>query len=105
MRTCAVLLAFAATTAFAQKTFEQNDWTKPFPAHRIVGPVYYVGTTDLAVLLIEESSKGDILIDTGLSDSGLRSGKASNRSASKSRMSRSCSRTRRISITSPRWPR
>jgi len=59
----------AATTAFPQKTFEQNDWTKPFPAHRIVGPVYYVGTTDLACFLIT-SPQGHILINTGLSDSG-----------------------------------
>ena len=38
--------------AFAQRSFDQNDWTEPFPAHRIIGPVYYVGTADLACFLI-----------------------------------------------------
>ena len=47
----------------------QSNWREPFPAHRIVGPVYYVGTADLACYLITSPS-GHILINTGLADSG-----------------------------------
>jgi metallo-beta-lactamase class B len=64
----AVTVLGLAVGAFGQRKFEQNDWIKPFPAHRIIGPVYYVGTTDLACFLIT-SSKGHILINTGLADS------------------------------------
>jgi metallo-beta-lactamase class B len=44
------------------------EWTKPFPAHRIIGNVYYVGTYDLACFLIT-TPKGNILINTGLDGS------------------------------------
>jgi metallo-beta-lactamase class B len=61
MRYFSFLLAVAA--------FGQSNWREPFPAHRIVGPVYYVGTADLACFLIT-SPGGHILINTGLGDSG-----------------------------------
>lgn len=44
------------------------EWTTPFPAHRIVGNVYYVGTYDLACYLIT-SPQGNILINTGAAGS------------------------------------
>src|SRR5262245_57561670 len=56
---------FTAIAALAQNA----DWSKPFPAHRVIGPVHYVGTADLACFLIT-SAKGHILINTGLADSG-----------------------------------
>lgn len=46
----------------------QNNWREPFPAHRIIGNVYYVGTADLACFLIT-SPRGHILINSGLEDS------------------------------------
>jgi len=57
-----------AVVSFGQRSVEQSDWSKPFPPHRIIGPVYYVGTADLACFLIT-SRQGHILINTGLSDS------------------------------------
>jgi metallo-beta-lactamase class B len=44
------------------------EWTKPFPAHRVVGNIYYVGTYDLACFLIA-TPQGNILINTGLAGS------------------------------------
>lgn len=44
------------------------EWTKPYPPFRIAGNLYYVGTYDLACYLIT-TSKGNILINTGLASS------------------------------------
>lgn len=44
------------------------EWSRPFPAHRIAGHVYYVGTEDLACYLITDPA-GHILINSGLADS------------------------------------
>lgn len=41
------------------------DWHEPFPAHKVVGNVYYVGSKDLATYLIT-TPKGHILINSGL---------------------------------------
>lgn len=43
-------------------------WQRPFPAHRVTGNLYYVGTEELACFLIATPS-GHILINTGLADS------------------------------------
>lgn len=60
-------IAFLATTLCALA--EPNpEWTRPFPAHRVIGNVYYVGTYDLACFLIT-TPKGNILINTGLDGS------------------------------------
>jgi CubicO group peptidase (beta-lactamase class C family) len=42
----------------------QADWYEPFPAHKIVGNVYYVGCKDLATFLIT-TPDGHILINSG----------------------------------------
>jgi metallo-beta-lactamase class B len=62
----ASVLVLSACMAYAQG---RSGWTDPFPAHRIIGPVYYVGTADLACYLIT-SPAGHILINTGLAESG-----------------------------------
>ena len=67
MRRILGLLALGAV-AYGQKNIQPEDWVKPFPPHRVVGPVYYVGTADLACFLIT-TTKGHILINTGLVDS------------------------------------
>jgi CubicO group peptidase (beta-lactamase class C family)/glyoxylase-like metal-dependent hydrolase (beta-lactamase superfamily II) len=42
----------------------QSDWYEPFPAHKVVGNVYYVGSKDLATFLIS-TPDGHILINSG----------------------------------------
>ena len=41
-----------------------SDWFEPFPPHKIVGNVYYVGSKDLATFLIT-TPEGHILINSG----------------------------------------
>jgi len=50
--------AFAFAVAIA--TVGQVDWFAPFPAHRVIGNVYYVGSKDLASYLIT-TPEGHIL--------------------------------------------
>lgn len=56
------------TVANAPLAGQSEDWTRPFPGHRVIGNLYAVGTYDLGVFLIT-SSQGHILINTGLEDS------------------------------------
>jgi metallo-beta-lactamase class B len=44
------------------------DWTQPFPPHRVIGNVYYVGSKDLASYLIT-TPQGHILINSSLTSS------------------------------------
>src|SRR5438876_273801 len=54
------------TLALAMATVGQGpaDWYEPFPAHKVVGNVYYVGSKDLATFLIT-TPEGHILINSG----------------------------------------
>lgn len=45
--------------------YVQNDWTEPFPAFRIAGNLYYVGSRGLASYLIA-TTEGHILINSDL---------------------------------------
>ena len=68
-----VSLLCVSSLAFAQKVSEPStkmhpEWSKPYPAFRIAGNLYYVGTYDLACYLIV-TPKGNILINTGLASS------------------------------------
>ena len=63
--TVACCLVLGATAPLAA---QREAWTRPFPAHRVVGNLYAVGTYDLGVFLIT-SQDGHILINTGLEDS------------------------------------
>ena len=57
-----VLLTFAA----AQLVLAQNaatDWNKPFPPHKVVSNIYYVGSEQLASFLIT-TPEGHILINS-----------------------------------------
>lgn len=62
----------AAKTVAAQQVNEPKDvpaeWSAPYPPFRIAGNLYYVGTRDLACYLLV-TSKGNILINTGLAGS------------------------------------
>ncbi|MFT3981572.1 MAG: subclass B3 metallo-beta-lactamase [Ferruginibacter sp.] len=68
-----LLIAFSTCSiVFAQSVQEPKhsnpDWAKPYEPFRIAGNLYYVGTYDLASYLIT-TSKGNILINTGLASS------------------------------------
>jgi metallo-beta-lactamase class B len=65
MRMRILFLLLAAIGAMAQPN---PDWIKPFPAHRIIGNLYYVGTYDLACYYIT-TPEGNILINTGVDSS------------------------------------
>ena len=57
------LLLLMATAEAAR-----DQWAEPFPAFRVVGNLYGVGTHDLSVFLIT-TEDGHILINTGLAES------------------------------------
>lgn len=59
MKTAAALLLVLAPL-WAQ----QNNWDDPFPPHRVIGNVYYVGSAGLASYLITTPA-GHILINSG----------------------------------------
>ncbi len=56
----ALLFLAAAATLLAQAN---PDWHREFPAFKIAGDLYYVGTADLAVYLVH-TPRGNILINT-----------------------------------------
>jgi metallo-beta-lactamase class B len=64
IRTLILILSLSAGTV-AQIA---PDWKEPFPPHRIVGNVYYVGSRGLASYLIT-TPQGHILINSNLADS------------------------------------
>lgn len=60
-----LLLLSCSATLFAQ---HNPDWTEPFPPHKVIANVYYVGSKDLASFLIT-TPRGHILINSNLEDS------------------------------------
>jgi metallo-beta-lactamase class B len=60
MRTLLVALSVGASPALAQP---QMDWNAPFPAHRIIDNLYFVGTEALGTFLIT-TPDGHILINS-----------------------------------------
>jgi len=56
------------STTTMQLHAQNENWTRPFPGHRVIGNLYAVGTYDLSVFLLT-SDQGHILINTGLEDS------------------------------------
>src|SRR6266511_4455463 len=54
------------TLALAMTAVGQGpaEWYEPFPAHKVIGNVYYVGSRDLATYLIT-TPEGHILINSG----------------------------------------
>jgi metallo-beta-lactamase class B len=59
-----VVLASFVTWSRAQNA----EWTQPFPPHKVMGNVYYVGSKDLASFLIV-TPEGNILINSNLESS------------------------------------
>jgi metallo-beta-lactamase class B len=72
MRAVAVVLAAALSVVAAQgeEPFAQDRiaWNKPVAPFHLIGPVYYVGTAELAIHLVK-TKRGLILIDGGLPES------------------------------------
>ncbi|MBS1816714.1 MAG: subclass B3 metallo-beta-lactamase [Acidobacteria bacterium] len=46
---------------------DTSEWVRPFPAFRLIGNIYWVGTYDLSTYLVT-TPQGHILINTGLAD-------------------------------------
>ena len=61
-------LALLAVLIGAPAAAQPEDWSRPFPGHRVIGNLYAVGTHGLGCFLIT-SEEGHILINTGLVDS------------------------------------
>jgi metallo-beta-lactamase class B len=63
----AALCLVFGSTAFSQAKQAPNlagiDWNKPFPAHKIIGNLYFVGSEQLGSFLITTPA-GHILINT-----------------------------------------
>ncbi|HEX5886320.1 MAG TPA: subclass B3 metallo-beta-lactamase [Pyrinomonadaceae bacterium] len=61
---CALSIVIAVIVA-ANNAPVQNDWTEPYPAFRIAGNLYYVGSKGLASYLIT-TPEGHILINSNM---------------------------------------
>src|SRR6516165_12550033 len=61
-----ILAMLFTTLALAISAVGQGpaEWYEPFPAHKVIGNVYYVGSKDLATYLIT-TPEGHILINSG----------------------------------------
>jgi metallo-beta-lactamase class B len=55
----------ARLAAQSGQTVGNANWTQPFPAFRMIGNVYWVGTADVSTYLVT-TREGHILINTGL---------------------------------------
>jgi len=58
-----LVLFFAALQLSAQPKQAKRDYNAPFPPHKVIGNVYYVGTEQLATFLIT-TPQGHILINS-----------------------------------------
>ena len=58
------LAGLASPLAFGQSnSAAQNNFDKPFPAHKVIGNIYFVGTAGLGSYLIT-TSQGHILVNS-----------------------------------------
>ncbi len=60
-----LVVCFTCTHSTTNNSAAQNDWTEPFPAFRIAGNLYYVGSKGLASYLVT-TPEGHILINSDL---------------------------------------
>ena len=60
-----IVVCFSCTLLPHNSGSAQNDWTEPFPAFRIAGNLYYVGSRGLASYLVT-TPDGHILINSSL---------------------------------------
>ena len=60
-----LVVCFNCTHSTTNNNVVQNDWTEPFPAFRLAGNLYYVGSKGLASYLVT-TPEGHILINSNL---------------------------------------
>src|SRR5215216_242918 len=60
-----VIMCFTCALLINTNTSAQNDWTESFPAFRIAGNLYYVGSRGLASYLVT-TPEGHILINSNV---------------------------------------
>lgn len=60
-----ILIVLGLVLVSADRPAQDNDWTQPFPAFRIAGNLYYVGSKGLANYLIT-TPQGHILINSDM---------------------------------------
>ena len=65
---CRLLFLALLFPATSNLHAQDDDWSTPFPSHRVIANLYAVGTHGLGVFLLT-SEEGHILINTGLEDS------------------------------------
>ena len=63
MVVCVVLVSWVSSCPA-----QNPEWTEPFPPHKVMGNVYYVGSRDLASYLVV-TPEGNILINSNLESS------------------------------------
>src|SRR5262249_24836215 len=63
-----IRLTITTLVAAAGLAAQTSDWTEPFPPHKVIGNVYYVGSKGLASYLIT-TPQGHILINSSLENS------------------------------------
>jgi metallo-beta-lactamase class B len=66
-----VMLLFALGPAVAQPKSQataSSEYLEPFPAHHVIGNIYFVGSKSLGIYLVT-TPKGHILINAGLEES------------------------------------
>ena len=68
LRTSALLFTLLLVQAVPPPARAQNDWMVPFPAFKIAGDLYYVGSQGLASYLVA-TPQGHILINSNLETS------------------------------------
>jgi metallo-beta-lactamase class B len=64
----AIAVVFAAGSATVLAQSAGNDFLVPFPAHHVIGNVYFVGSKALGIYLIT-TPEGHILVNAGLAES------------------------------------
>jgi len=61
-------LPVASAPLEGQQTALDSDYLVPFPAHHVIGNIYFVGSKGLGIYLVT-TPQGHILINPGLEDS------------------------------------
>src|SRR6266704_1502715 len=57
------IVALMAINSLVAQRNNRTDWSKPFPPHKVIGNVYFVGTVNLGSYLIT-TPEGHILVNT-----------------------------------------
>jgi metallo-beta-lactamase class B len=68
VRFCIAVLLTCLASTVAMPAQRSDSWSEPFPAHRVIGNVYYVGSKGLAAYLVA-TPEGHILINSNLESS------------------------------------